>query len=86
MAAAALLLIQASPELRAGPDAPSPGAAAASDGEPEPKTLKERLSDKASDEQRIDDCGVAPERRGPKPRSGCPTGSPSPPTVTSGIR
>jgi len=31
-------------------------------------TLKSRLSDKASDEQRIDDCKVPPERRGPKKR------------------
>jgi hypothetical protein len=32
------------------------------------RTGKERLSDKASDEQRADDCKVPPERRGPKPR------------------
>lgn len=36
------------------------------------KTLKERLSDKASDEQRVDNCKVPMERRGPKPRpEGC---------------
>jgi hypothetical protein len=36
------------------------------------KTGKERLGDKASDEQRVDNCKVAPERRGPKPRpEGC---------------
>jgi hypothetical protein len=34
-------------------------------------TLKERLSDKASDEQRIDNCRVPLERRGAKPRPGC---------------
>jgi hypothetical protein len=35
-------------------------------------TLKERLSDKASDEQRVNNCGVSPERRGSKPRpEGC---------------
>jgi len=35
-------------------------------------TGKERLSDKASDEQRIDDCKVPPERRGLKHRPvGC---------------
>ena len=28
------------------------------------KTGKERLGDKASDEQRVDDCKVPPERRG----------------------
>jgi hypothetical protein len=27
-------------------------------------TLKQRLSDKASDEQRVNDCKVPPERRG----------------------
>ena len=35
-------------------------------------TLKERLSDKASDEQRVNNCQVPPERRGPIPRPGCP--------------
>jgi hypothetical protein len=38
----------------------------------EAQTLKERLSDKASDAQRIDDCHVPPERRGPKLRPDCP--------------
>jgi len=38
----------------------------------EPKTLKERLSDKASDEQRVDNCRVPVERRGNKPRPDCP--------------
>ena len=38
-----------------------------------PKTGKERLSDKASDEQRVDNCKVPPERQGTKPRpSACP--------------
>ncbi len=32
------------------------------------KTGKERLGGKASDEQRVDNCKVPPERRGPKPR------------------
>jgi hypothetical protein len=35
------------------------------------RTLKERLSDKASDEQRVDNCRVPLERRGPTPRPGC---------------
>ena len=35
-------------------------------------TLKERLSDKASDAQRVDNCRVAPDRRGPVPRPDCP--------------
>ena len=33
------------------------------------KTGKERLSGKASDEQRVDNCKVAPELRGTSPRS-----------------
>jgi hypothetical protein len=36
------------------------------------ETLKERLSDKASDEQRVDNCKVPKDRRGSKPRPGCP--------------
>jgi hypothetical protein len=35
-------------------------------------TMKERLSDKASDEQRVNNCRVPPERRGPVPRPDCP--------------
>ncbi len=35
-------------------------------------TLKERLSDKASDAQRVNNCRVPPDRRGPVPRPGCP--------------
>ena len=34
-------------------------------------TLKERLSDKASDEQRVDNCRVPVARRGAKPRPEC---------------
>jgi hypothetical protein len=37
------------------------------------RTGKERLGGKASDEQRTDNCKVAPELRGPKPRpDDCP--------------
>lgn len=32
------------------------------------RTIKERLSGKASDEQRVDNCKVPVELRGPKPR------------------
>jgi hypothetical protein len=36
------------------------------------ETLKERLSDKASDEQRVDNCKVPLDRRGSTPRpEGC---------------
>ena len=38
----------------------------------EAQTLKERLSDEASDAQRIDNCHVPPERRGTLPRPDCP--------------
>jgi hypothetical protein len=38
----------------------------------EVQTLKERLSDKASDAQRVDNCHVPPERRGTLPRPDCP--------------
>jgi len=48
----------------------------------EARTLKERLSDKASDEQRVDNCHVPLERRGPKPRPDCPE-APRPPTPTA---
>jgi len=40
-------------------------------------TLKERLSDKASDEQRIDNCRVPRERRGTRPRPGCAATAPA---------
>jgi len=33
---------------------------------------KERLPDKASDAQRVDNCRVPPERRGALPRPDCP--------------
>ena len=32
------------------------------------RTAKERLGSKASDEQRVDNCKVLPDRRGSKPR------------------
>jgi hypothetical protein len=41
------------------------------------QTLKERLSDKASDQQRVDDCHVPRERRGPVRRPDCPPRSPT---------
>jgi hypothetical protein len=37
----------------------------------EAQTLKERLSDKASDAQRVDNCHVPVERRGAVPRPDC---------------
>jgi hypothetical protein len=50
---------------------PPAAPAAPRDASPEAETLKERLSDKASDEQRIDNCRVAAERRGARPRPDC---------------
>jgi hypothetical protein len=45
------------------------------------KTSKERLSDKASDEQRVDNCHVPPERRGAAVRPDCPQ-KPAPTAAT----
>ena len=51
----------------------------------EAQTLKERLSDKASDNQRVDNCRVPVERRGSVTRPDCPA-EPHPrvPTVEAG--
>jgi hypothetical protein len=48
------------------------------------KTSKERLSDKASDEQRVDNCHVPPERRGAVVRPDCP--EKPPPAAATGRR
>jgi hypothetical protein len=48
----------------------------------EAQTLKERLSDKASDNQRVDDCHVPAERRGAVPRPDCP---PELPAIQPGV-
>jgi hypothetical protein len=67
-------IVAASPGLRT-PVAGSVGAALAAEqpgAADEPKTLKERLSDKASDEQRVDNCMVPLKRRGMTPRPDCP--------------
>ena len=60
----------------AAPPPPAPSAA------PEMKTLKEKLSDKASDEQRVDNCRVPRDRRGTKPRPDCAPAL-SPPSAKS---
>jgi len=74
----ALILVMPSASSRAG-EADAPPPPSAPDAAPEMKTLKEKLSDKASDEQRVDNCRVAPDRRGTKPRPGCarPVSAPS---------
>jgi hypothetical protein len=52
----------------------------------EARTLKERLSDKASDNQRVDNCRVPAERRGSVPRPDCPAGPhPPAPAVEAGV-
>jgi hypothetical protein len=60
----ALLLATAAQAQSMPPAKPDPNA--------EVKTLKERLSDKASDEQRVDNCRVPPDKRGRTPRPDCP--------------
>jgi hypothetical protein len=49
----------------------------------EAQTLKERLSDKATDAQRVDNCHVPPVRRGTLPRPDCPE---KPLPATSGAK
>ncbi|HSU05975.1 MAG TPA: hypothetical protein VLI93_10400 [Acetobacteraceae bacterium] len=53
------------------------GTAFAGTAQSTAQTLKERLSDKASDEQRVDNCKVPLGRRGPKARPDCPAIRPS---------
>jgi hypothetical protein len=54
-------------------DSASPSVAA----NPKVKSLKERLSDKASDEQRVDDCGIPAEKRGASRRpTACASATP----------
>jgi len=48
--------------------ASNPAATARVPDKADPKTLKERLGDKASDEQRVNNCKVRAEERGTKPR------------------
>ena len=48
----------------------------------EVKTSKERLSDKAADEQRVDNCRVPVERRGSVPRPACADEKVPPATAT----
>jgi hypothetical protein len=69
LALAVLLLATAAQAQSTAPAEPDPNA--------EVKTLKERLSDKASDEQRIDNCRVPPDKRGATPRPGCPDEAPA---------
>jgi len=73
-ALAGLLLVALNPAEAQHPSGkPAAPEAAPTDDGGEVKTLKERLSDKASDEQRVDNCNVAPDRRGARPRPDCAT-------------
>jgi hypothetical protein len=75
----ALTLLIVAQLTAAPPPAAAPTARAAA---PEAETLKERLSDKASDEQRVDNCHVPAARRGDKPRPDCAvSGKQAPPGV-----
>jgi hypothetical protein len=63
-----MIIALGSNSARAQDAAPAPQAATTI----RPQTLKERLGDKASDEQRVDNCKVPVERRGTKVRpDGC---------------
>jgi hypothetical protein len=50
------------------------------------KTSKERLSNKAADEQRVDNCGVPLDQRGITPRPDCDEAAPSRATSPGGVR
>ena len=68
-AAAALLAVQIGAAWAGGGSGAQPATADAHAAAT--RTVKERLSSKASDEQRVDNCKVPPERRGPKSRPDC---------------
>src|SRR6266542_2252714 len=83
LAGAAAALTAPSLALAQAAAPPANGSPPGRDTQIEVKSLKERLSDKASDEQRVDNCRVPPERRGPTPRPGCP-GEADPPVPATG--
>ena len=70
MLIAALALALPAPVADAQPAASGDGSAQAATTQPAApvRTSKERLGNKWSDEQRVDNCKVSPERRGPRPR------------------
>ena len=69
--AAMLALFVALPAVAAEPQRPS-APQTPPRPVPPPLTAKERLSGKASDEQRVDDCKVPPERRTRPRPTACP--------------
>jgi hypothetical protein len=82
--AAVLTLTQAVPIAIASPAAAVAGPRLASGpGAPPARTAKERLVNKASDDQRVNNCKVPVALRGPKPRpDGCRPGVAGAPTPT----
>ena len=77
IAVLALALALPSAVADAQPTAGARGDAAAGGATSKPsdpvRTGKERLGEKWSDEQRVDNCKVPPDKRGPKPRpENCP--------------
>jgi hypothetical protein len=76
-----LLLLAAASASPAQQRAASVGGSASSPpSRPELLTLKERIGAKWMDEQRVDNCKVPLDKRGPKPR---PDACPSPPPGSS---
>jgi hypothetical protein len=75
-----LLLAAASASLAQQRAANVDGGASSPLSRPELRTLKERLGAKWMDEQRVDNCRVPLDKRGPKPR---PDACPSPPPGSS---
>jgi hypothetical protein len=64
-----LLLLMAAATARADGEAGQTQASEIQASQPQPtRTAKERLGGKASDEQRLDNCKVPLDLRGPKPR------------------
>jgi hypothetical protein len=69
--AASAAVAHAQPSAGASGDASAQAAATQPSGPA--RTGKERLGEKWSDEQRVDNCKVPPDKRGPKPRpENCP--------------
>jgi hypothetical protein len=74
--AALVLAVPAAPASAAGGSADPPPFG---DSRSPTRTAKERLSGKAADEQRVDNCKVPPEQRGSKRRpDACGTGRAQP--------
>ena len=70
--AALLASVVAAPGRAAEPEPERPPQRPQAIPAPMPKTAKERLSGKDSDEQRVDDCKVPPERRTRPRPAACP--------------